>query len=202
MCRAIARAASRAVSRSRRTMMRRWLRAVACVAVLCPAASLEAQRPIQIGLGGGVSVPQGDLRDGVNTGWNALGTIALSTVMQPLGLRLDVAYNRFAFSNATRSALGGSGYQTVGSATLNATYRLPMTNSPISPYLISGLGAYRTDCSLGPGCEATTHYGWNVGLGTKLYALGFRSFLEARYHRTTRGGSGVHYFPLTFGLMF
>jgi hypothetical protein len=183
-------------------MMRRWLRAVACVAVLCPAASLEAQRPIQVGLGGGVSIPQGDLADGVNTGWHALGTIALSTLMQPLGLRLDVAYNRFTFSDATRAALGSSGYQTVSSATLNATYRLPMTNSPMSPYLISGLGAYRSECSAGPGCGVTVRYGWNAGLGAKFYALGFRSFLEARYHRTKRGDSGVYYFPVTFGLTF
>ena len=153
-------------------------------------------------MAGGVSVPQGDLRDGVNTGWHALGTLALGTLMQPLGLRVDVAYNRFAFSDQSRQDLGGNGYLTTSSATLNATYRLPMTNAPASPYLISGLGAYRTDCSLSSGCDAATHYGWNVGLGTKLYLLGFRSFLEARYHRTARGGSDVHFFPLTFGVIF
>jgi opacity protein-like surface antigen len=91
--------------------------------------------------------------------------------------------------------------ETVGSATLNATYRLPMTNSPMSPYLISGLGAYRTECSLAVGCEAATKFGWNVGLGTKLF-VGFRSFVEARYHRTKRGDGNVHYFPLTLGVMF
>jgi opacity protein-like surface antigen len=76
-----------------------------------------------------------------------------------------------------------------------------MTNSPMSPYLISGLGAYRTECSLAVGCDASTKFGWNVGLGTKLF-VGFRSFIEARYHRTKRGDSSVNYFPLTLGLMF
>jgi opacity protein-like surface antigen len=174
--------------------MRRWLLAAACVGVASSVASLEAQRPISVGLAGGVSLPQGDLADGTNTGWHALGTIALSTLMQPLGLRLDVAYNRFDFSDV-------DGHQSVGSATLNGTYRLPMTNSPMSPYLIAGLGAYRTECSLGAGCEAATKFGWNVGLGTKLF-VGFRSFVEARYHRTKRGGRDVSYFPLTLGLMF
>ena len=122
--------------------------------------------------------------------------------MQPLGLRLDVAYNQFAFTDDAQAALGDDGTQSVGSATLNVTYRLPMTNSPLSPYLISGLGWYRTDCSIEPACDATTRYGWNVGLGTKLHALGIRSFLEARYHRTDSGGSDVHFFPLTFGLIF
>jgi opacity protein-like surface antigen len=176
--------------------MRRWILAAVCAGVTTSVVPLEAQqRPISIGLAGGVSLPQGDLADGVNSGWHALGTIALSTLMQPLGLRLDVAYNRFDLSAV-------DGNQSVGSATLNATYRLPMTNSPMSPYLISGLGAYRSECSLAVGCEATTKSGWNVGLGTKLFVLGFRSFVEARYHRTKRADTDVSYFPLTLGLMF
>jgi hypothetical protein len=176
--------------------MRQWLLAAVCAGVTSSVVPVEAQqRPISIGLAGGVSLPQGDLADGVDAGWHALGTIALSTLMQPLGLRLDIAYNRFAFSDV-------EGHQSVGSATLNGTYRLPMTNSPMSPYLISGLGAYRTECSLAAGCDASTKFGWNVGLGARLFALGFRSFVEARYHRTSRGDADVHYFPLTVGLMF
>ena len=160
-----------------------------------------AQRPVSLGLGGGVSIPSGQFRDGADIGWHALATIAVSTLMQPLGLRLDVAYNRFEFRDAP-AALADEN-QWTGSATLNFTYRLPMTNSPMSPYLISGVGAYRSDCSLEPGCRAVTKYGWNVGLGFKLYVLGFRSFLEGRYHRTSRGeDDDVHYFPVTFGLMF
>jgi Outer membrane protein beta-barrel domain len=175
--------------------MRRWMLVVACSGVLSPITPLEAQRPISIGLAGGVSLPQGDLADGVNAGWHALGTLVLSTLTQPLGLRVDVAYNRFALKV-------GDGHETVGSATLNGTYRLPMTNSPLSPYLVSGLGAYRTECSLALGCDATTKFGWNVGLGTKLAVLGFRSFLEARYNRTKRGDSHLNYFPVTFGVLF
>ena len=48
----------------------------------------------------------------------------------------------------------------------------------------------------------STRFGWNTGLGTRLYTWGVTSFLEARYHRTTRAGAGVHYIPVTFGLLF
>ena len=164
------------------------------------ASPSAAQRPVSLGLAGGASIPTGELREGADVGWHALATIVISSLMQPLGLRLDVAYNRFSFKDGV-PALADE-YQATGSATLNFTYRLPMTNSPMSPYLISGLGAYRTDCSLATGCEASTRYGWNVGLGTKLYVLGFRSFLEARYHRTERGDTDVNFFPVTFGLVF
>ena len=180
--------------------MRRWLLTAACSALFGSAAAVEAQRPLSIGVGGGASFPTGDLRNGANTGWNVLGTAALSTLMQPIGLRLDVAYNRFHVPGATSVAVWGD--QSVGSATLNASYRLPMTNSPLSPYLISGLGAYRTDCSGGIACASTTRYGWNVGIGSKLYLLRTRSFLEARYHRTKRAGGTVQFVPVSVGLMF
>jgi hypothetical protein len=172
----------------------------ALVGVLVAPTALVAQRPVSIGIAGGASIPAGDLRDGLDVGWHGLATIAVSTLMQPLGLRIDVAYNRFAFSDDAPAV--ANEYQSTGSATLNFTYRLPMTNSPMSPYLISGLGAYRSECSLGTGCDPTTRYGWNVGLGTKLFVLGFRSFLEARYHRTEIGGTDVQFFTPTFGLFF
>lgn len=180
--------------------MRRSTLVATSIGALVAVSPIAAQRPVSIGIAGGASIPSGNLRDGADVGWHGLAAIVVSTLMQPLGLRIDVAYNRFAFSEGT-PALADE-YQAIGSATLNFTYRLPMTNSPMSPYLISGLGAYRTDCSLAVGCEATTRYGWNVGLGTKLYVLGFRSFLEARYHRTERGDTDVNYFPVTFGLLF
>ena len=180
--------------------MQRSIRATFILLALSNPKALHAQRLMSIGLGGGVSIPQGDLSNGANTGWNALGTFVLSTAMQPLGLRADIAYNRFAFNATSQAALGASGNESVGSGTLNATYRLPTPGTPLSPHLIAGLGAYRVDCSLG--CTAVTHFGWNVGLGTKLYVLGFRSFLEGRYHRTSANGSGVNYFPITLGVLF
>lgn len=181
--------------------MRRFFIAL-CTVLLCRAQQAEGQRLFSLALGGGVSVPQGDLSTGANVGWNALGSVILSTPMQPLGLRADVAYNQFGFKSPTQAVLGASGSERVGSLTLNGTYRLPTPGTPISPHLIAGVGAYRTDCSISAACSAVTHFGWNVGLSMKLYTLGFRSFLEARYHRTSANGSNVNYFPITIGLLF
>jgi hypothetical protein len=180
--------------------MRRWITALCGLLALCSPRFLRAQRLITLAVGGGVSIPQGDLSNGANIGWNALGALVLSTPIQPLGLRVDAAYNQFPFSATTTSVLG-TGNERIGSLTANVTYRLPTPGTPISPQLIAGLGAYRTDCSAGSACEAVTHFGWNVGLGMKLYVLGFRSFVEARYHRTKANGSSVNYFPVTLGFM-
>ncbi|MGQ0642108.1 MAG: outer membrane beta-barrel protein [Gemmatimonadaceae bacterium] len=170
-------------------------------AALFPVSALVAQRPIAIGIAGGASAPQGRLGDGSEIGWHALATVNLSSVMLPLGIRIDAAYNRFSVSQTTGDVTR-DGYQGVGSLTGNLTYRLPMWNSPFSPYLIGGMGAYRSRCSDVSICVGDTEFGWNAGLGTKLYVLGFRSFLEARYHRTERLGADVHFIPVSFGIVF
>jgi len=182
--------------------MRRWILAAACFGVVSSVAPLDAQSPLSVGVAGGVSLPEGDIDEDVNTGWHALLTGELASPMHPWGLRLDIAYNRFAFNNELETALGGEGHFAAGSGTLNITYRLPQVTWPIQAYLLLGLGAYRTDCSLGPGCESRVRYGWNYGLGAKFYFLGFRNFVEFRGHRTKSRTDDVHYFPLTIGIMF
>jgi hypothetical protein len=182
--------------------MRRWILVATCFGIVASAAPMQAQRRVSFGLGGGLSLPQGDVDDQVSTGWHALITAELASPMHPWGLRLDVAYSRFGFSDPVEVALGGEGHQTTSSATLNFIYRLPKVTWPVSPYLLWGLGAYRTDCSLGPGCESRVRYGWNYGLGAKFFFLGLRNFIEIRGHRTKSRTGDVHYFPLTFGIMF
>ncbi len=182
--------------------MRRWIFTAACVSIVCSAAPLEAQSPLSVGVGGGVSLPEGDVADDVNTGWHALVTAELASPMHPWELRLDIAHNRFEFSEPLEAALGGEGHQAAGSATLNIIYRLPKVTWPVQAYLLGGLGAYRTDCSLGPGCESRVRYGWNYGLGAKFFFLGLKNFVEIRGHRTKSRTGDVHYFPLTFGIMF
>jgi hypothetical protein len=90
----------------------------------------------------------------------------------------------------------------VTSGTLNASYRLPMTNSPISPYLITGAGAYRIECFGNVSCGSTTRFGWNAGFGFKIAALTQLWFVESRFHAVNASTGNVRFVPLTFGLTF
>ena len=168
---------------------------IAAAAALCMGTVAEAQRPLTVSLAGGGSLPIGRFDDAASTGWHALVGIGLSTLMQPIGLRLDVAHNRF-----TAQAAGPD--QAVTSGTLNFTYRLPMTNSPLSPYLITGAGAYRFDCFGRIDCDAVTRFGWNAGLGSKFAALGLKGFIESRLHGVNAESGNVRFVPVTFGLTF
>ncbi len=158
-------------------------------------ATAAAQRPVQLNLGGGVSFPVAHFHDVSDIGWNALGAISVSSFMQAWGLRLDGAYDRFG-------AKEGGPTPAIISGTFNFTYRIPMTNSPLSPYLITGLGAYHLSCSGTPTCDGFTRFGWNAGLGTKIAALGLKWFLEGRFHAVNASGGNIRFVPITLGLTF
>ncbi|HJQ19300.1 MAG TPA: outer membrane beta-barrel protein [Gemmatimonadaceae bacterium] len=165
--------------------------------LVLPPAAVSAQSPFMLAIGGGGSLPLGDFGDAANMGWHALASVGVSTLMQPLGLRLDVAHNRFGAKGGA-----GSAGQAITSGTLNVTYRLPMTNSPLSPYIIAGAGAYHFQCTGGVSCGTATRFGWNGGLGTKIASLGLKWFLEGRFHFVDAEPGSVKFAPVTLGLIF
>jgi hypothetical protein len=185
--------------------MRRAILTGALLAAL-PMAALHGQRPVTLGLAGGVSLPAGNFGDGVDVGWRALATLSLGSQMHlhPLALRIDGAYDQFGFAGTGGTGPGApaGGSQRIISATVNPSYRLPSAGWPLSPYLIGGAGAYNLGCTGDATCDATTRFGWNAGLGTKFAGLRLRGFIEARYHRVALEGGDVQYFPVTLGLTF
>jgi hypothetical protein len=89
-----------------------------------------------------------------------------------------------------------AGEQSLTSGTLSVTYRLPTPGTPVSPYIIAGLGAYHAACHDGLECEGSTRFGWNAGAGMKVRIIGIRTFVEARYHSA---GDGAAVIPVTLG---
>ena len=158
------------------------------------ASPLLAQRPLTIGLGGGASLPTGDFGKGAGAGWHALAVVGLESIFLPQSLRADIGYAVFPFKDV--GSVDADGSSTIGSATLNFAYRLPMTNSPLSPYVITGFGWYQLGCR---DCESTIRSGWNAGLGTK-FNMGLRGFIETRFHSINASGGKIRFVPLTVGV--
>jgi hypothetical protein len=166
------------------------------LALLVPPPSVMAQRPLTFNVGGGASVPLAPFADGAELGWHALVGWGWSMLMQPLGLRLDVQHNQFPGKTAISN-------RSITSGTLNLTYRLPMTNSTFSPYLIGGGGAYRLGCyGETSACAATVHAGGNAGLGMKFARFRLKGFVEARWHAANTETGNMRFVPVTFGLTF
>lgn len=167
------------------------IRALVLAGALSAAGTSVAAQGFTLNLAGGVAFPVGSFSEATSTGWHGLVGIGLTSLMQPIGLRLDATHHRFE-SNATGPTTG------INSLTLNLSYRLPMTDSPISPYVIAGAGAYRLDCVGEPDCESDTRFGWNAGIGTRLAALRLKWFLESRFQAV----GSARFVPVTLGLTF
>lgn len=173
------------------------------LALVTTANTAVAQKPISFGLAAGVSMPMGDFKDAANTGLNVTGALGLGMPMLPVGVRIEGAYNRFAFSDENVAAAGEKGNVTIASATANITFGLPGV-VVLSPYVIAGAGMYWTGCDIkgNDNCDSQSDLGFNGGVGIKLRALLASAYLEARYHSVQTEGQSTNYLPITIGFMF
>ena len=177
--------------------MKRSILGAAALALVLSASTVQAQKPMSFGIALGASKATGDGSDQVNLGFHALGTLAWAPPTLPVGIRFDAMFNQFGFDG------GGDSKLNIMGVNANATWGMPMAASPISPYLIGGLGMYQakiTNCDL---CgDAETKLGFNVGVGTKFALSGFGTFAEIRYHSIQTEGSSTTFIPISFGIMF
>jgi opacity protein-like surface antigen len=174
--------------------------AIAGLAVASLPFSAEGQitslvKPVQFGIAAGAALPTSDLSDAASTGYNVTGTIGINPQLIPLGIRIDGAYNRFAFKN------GVDGDVHFTSVTGNLVYKIP--SAAISPYLIGGAGWYNVGGTVqGFGGGSSNHFGWNLGGGISMPLSGVDTFIEARYNQFQGNGESLKYIPITFGIMF
>ena len=168
------------------------------VAIMAAASPASAQKA-GLGFGGsiGANVPNGDFGDGVKTGLVANGFVGLGTGR--FGLRGELFWSRSDLDNAVIRRVGEAVLPSDGvvNATGNvdligasANLVLPLTQSPIRPYLIGGVGVYnrRVSQDIGGTIEEfrslrdeQTDVGYNGGIGLAFgVGLGPSFFIEAR----------------------
>ena len=179
--------------------MKRSIFGAAALALVLSASAVEAQKPMSFGIALGASKATGDGSDAVNLGYHALGTLAWAPPTLPVGIRFDGMFNQFGFDGEGDAKLNIMGVNA------NATWGMPMAASPISPYLIGGLGLYNSKISFdgcGSDCKGETDLGFNIGVGTKFALSGFGTFAEIRYHSIQTEGESLTFIPITFGIMF
>lgn len=164
-------------------------------------APLRAQRPVHLGLAGGLSLPQGDLGGAFESGWHVRGMALLSLPALPIGLRAEVSQERYS---------GGTAPQTLelrgGAVDLLLSLPAPAA-LPVRPYVLAGAGLYHAKTvSLEPSPGASfmgggSHMAWNAGLGTSVDIGPLQAFVEARY-QAVRLRPHARALPLTLGVMF
>lgn len=161
---------------------------------------LSAQSSMAVSLAGGVAAATGTLGNNADLGYNVAAGLNFGGTRLPVGLRFEAGYNGFGLKNNV------DGNIRILTGTANAVFNLSQT--PDSPYIMAGLGAYNrrasSDTTFGV-AESRTATGINIGGGLRFPLGGLSTFFEARYHRMlgeATQGANYQFIPVTFGIMF
>lgn len=177
------------------------------IVLLCFPAwseSAYAQNSYALGIGGGVAIPVGSLKDVQTSGFNALISLALGVAELPIGVRIDGIYNQFPRNGTASTASDPSNTSSFRATGVlgNLIFAFPGTST--KAYLITGGGLYYTKVDLA-GAKSERNPGLNAGAGFTFGLGPIASFVEARYHfirRQPDKGGVIHFVPITLGIMF
>jgi opacity protein-like surface antigen len=190
------------MKRSLRTMI-----GLAAMAALPTLASAQTARPIALGVSGGLSLPMGDLGEGVSSGFTVAGHITFRpATFTNLSFRGDVSFDRWSTKDGG-SALGDGNIRALG-VTGNLVYAFPQANpSMVRPYVLGGVGFFNSKGSyeaagISVESESSTDLGIQAGAGLNFNLSGFSTFLEAKYVNVFGDGSSANWIPITFGIRF
>ena len=196
------------------------------------AAEREAQlamkrhlaRGFYLGLAGGTSMPQRDVRNGYTGGWNVTVPLGWDANESRFGFRTDLSVDhmngtRIQDQNTTTSAASGDITVWSLNADLKVRAHAPGT-SRANVYALGGFGAHRVVNGVygvfGPNAgqnlsfnDAKTNFGWNVGAGLSVAWGPTEMFIESRffqiksdlgYHMNSGIGTYTSFTPIVVGL--
>jgi hypothetical protein len=150
-------------------------------------------------LGGGLTMPLGDLGDGTGTGFHGLAAVSFAPANFPVGIQIDAMYNRFGLENDV------DGNLRILQGTANAVYRFTTSeDSKIRPYIIGGVGLYNGKVA-GDDIpdefeESESDFGINGGAGFDFVAGSVGLFVEGRFHNVFTEGESSNFIPITVGI--
>ncbi len=166
----------------------------------------QAARTVSIGATGGLSLPLGDVANSAESGYSVAGHIFFKPASKDrLVFRGDVSYDRWgakpaAGNNVLKASLTSLGF------VANALVSFGSAKSSAGPYLLTGLGLYRTNFSVtGSGAGFTSEssdMGLQGGGGLAFSLKGMSTFVEAKYVSVFRSPTSWTYLPVTFGVRF
>lgn len=165
--------------------------ALAAVAPAAVAQDAAGMRAVRFGVEGGLSMPTGDFGEATNMGFLIGGVMDIMPANWPVAIRSNLSYQRWGID---AEAADGESFNSI-SVTGDLMFAVPTTGG-IRPYVLGGLGYYRSDCSFE--CEGSNDIGFNVGGGLNFSLGTLDTHLEARYHSVDDNS----FIPVVFGIRF
>lgn len=189
----------------------RRIHSVALGLALCTAAlPLSAQgKMIQVGFGGGMSVPTSNVKEAFENGVHGRGFMLVNLPGIP-ALRFDLSGTRFDWKEAVVGGPTAEGQSQVLAGLANVSINL--LKGPIRPYVMAGVGAFHIRNELTtPGetdeTSSQTRFGIDGGAGIAIKIMRLEMFVEGRVQNVyTEQGmidtKSIQTIPVTFGIIF
>jgi len=174
------------------------LLAGAALAFAPPAA--DAQTPIRVGVGGGISMPVGDIAKTSSSGINLVASLTYDPRRLPVGFEANAAYHNFAPA--------GKGDDNSFVMAVTGGITIPIASTFAKPYLMAGAGYYNTQGPTTGAVDAERDLGGYGGVGIRFRNARSEFHVKATFHEifADRDPSGRvrsrELIPISFGVVF
>lgn len=176
--------------------MKRAVFSVLAVALAAQVStsSLSAQN-VNLGVGGGLTLPLGDFGDAAKLGWHGAAHLGYG-LPSGLGFRGEFFYGQNkvdANVDAKFKLAGGMG---------SLTYDFK-TAGGLKPYILGGVGYFQVKAEGGGGSISESKVAFGGGAGLKFKAGSDANiFVESRYLSVSTSGGATTFVPVTVGVSF
>ena len=138
------------------------------------SAPPRAAAPVRLGLGGGFTLPVGDIGQLTNGGINLSASLAWDPARVPVGFDVEGTYHNFAPKD------GAERNSHVMSVT--GGIRIPIAGTLGEPYLMAGVGYYNTQGPATGATDAERDLGGYGGVGIKFRTEKMQVHVRAGFH--------------------
>jgi opacity protein-like surface antigen len=170
---------------------------IALLAALILPAGLAAQSRTSLAIAAGPSFPLGRLKDTETSGTGILLGLVRGWDESPIGLRLDLSYDRLKGKTVGSTR---NGNRQIAAGTANLLFS--MHGYSFKPYLLGGVGAFKMTAK--PALpETKVKFGFDLGLGFTVPVGGRAIFLEGKVNSISQtNAKPVRYVPVVLGFLF
>jgi opacity protein-like surface antigen len=189
------------------------LRFLVAAIALSTAAGAQSPRKVQVGLGGGATVPIGVFADDVKSGFHGGAYLQYEPDGNIWGVRAEAQYHRASYTDEFLADVGATPDDDLNNGVLYAGASAILIgrrrDRSVTPYLVGGLGLYRLTVSRSGTVTTSASengFGFNGGAGVRFGgAMGL--FAEIRFHSftiTPEGAESSSYqmIPVSLGVRF
>jgi Outer membrane protein beta-barrel domain len=181
--------------------MKRIISVVLAVGAALAIGASVAQAQVNVGVGGGISIPTGTFKDGAKTGWNGIALVGYD-LPSGLGVRGDFYYGQH---NAKGVPSGVSAKWKLAGGLGNVLYSFNAGTA--HPYILGSVGFMNLKATASSGgvsgSASETKVTFGGGAGIKFKAGSDASiFVEGRYLTINTSGDNANFIPITVGVSF